>query len=411
MDAVEQPRSLLIKPASGDCNLHCTYCFYHDRVTDPYKQQSKRRMGPEVLDALIKQGMRLDRRHATFGWQGGEPTLMGLDFYKKVVELQQKYGARGQAVSNGLQTNGVLLNPDWAGFLRQYHFLLGVSLDGPAKYHDHYRVYSNGGPTHERVLDTLHMLEENRVEYNVLSVVNNLTGGHPVEIYDYFLSEGFFYLQFIPCVEVDPTTGQITEFSVGPEQYGDFLCALFDRWYNNGEPDASIRDFEAILAVYVGQQAPLCCYQDQCGSYVAVEYNGDIYPCDFFVHEDVYIGNLLEMTLEEAFQSEVLERFASAKADPRPECQVCSWHPFCKQGCPRFVGLMGNHRHYLCRAYQQFFAHSHQGFLDLRERVLRNMRVDPKTVPPPPTILTGRNDPCPCGSGRKYKSCCGRRAR
>ena len=236
MDAVEQPRSLLIKPASGDCNLHCTYCFYHDRVTDPYKQQSKRRMGPEVLDALIKQGMRLDRRHATFGWQGGEPTLMGLDFYKKVVELQQKYGARGQAVSNGLQTNGVLLNPDWAGFLRQYHFLLGVSLDGPAKYHDHYRVYSNGGPTHERVLDTLHMLEENRVEYNVLSVVNNLTGGHPVEIYDYFLSEGFFYLQFIPCVEVDPTTGQITEFSVGPEQYGDFLCALFDRWYNNGEP-------------------------------------------------------------------------------------------------------------------------------------------------------------------------------
>jgi len=401
--------SLLIKPVSGDCNLHCTYCFYHDRPSDPYKAVSRHRMSPEVLDVLIRQGMELDRQQASFGWQGGEPTLAGLDFFKQVVALQRRYGARGQVVSNGLQTNGLLLDEEWARFLRQYSFLVGVSLDGPAIYHDRYRTYLSGAPTHQKVLETLDMLRRHQVEFNILAVVNRLTADHGVEIYDYFLESGFHYLQFIPCVEVDPSTGRPTDFSVTPEQFERFLCQVFDRWYNGGSPEASVRDFDAILAAYLGQEAPMCCYQEQCGSYVVVEYNGDMYPCDFQVKESLYLGNLLQTSLRQVFASEGLRRFAAAKSSPRPECQACAWLPLCNQGCPRFLGVAGVRRHYLCRAYQQFFAHSQAGFMQLRDRLLRQEGLAPEKVPRPPVRAVGRNDPCPCGSGKKYKHCCGRR--
>ncbi len=407
---IDRARSLLIKPASGDCNLHCRYCFYHDRPTDPYKQGRRHRMSPEVLDTLIHQGMRLQRDNATFGWQGGEPTLCGLDFFREVVRLQQAYGYDGQSVSNGLQTNGLLLNRDWATFLREYHFLLGVSLDGPARYHDHYRTYANGDPTQERVLDVLRMLAEEHVEFNVLTVINRFNADHGVEIYDYLVEQGFDFLQFIPCVEVDPASGAITDFSLSPEQFGDFLCAVFDRWYNGGSPEVSVRDFEATLAIYLGQPAPLCCYQERCGGYLVVEYNGDVYPCDFFVRDDLYVGNIMETPLETLFHAEVTRHFADAKADPRPECQACPWLPLCMQGCPRFVGVDGTPHHYLCRAYQRFFSHAHEGFLALRDRWLFSNGMDPRYAPRIPAQPIGRNDPCPCGSGRKYKACCGRGA-
>jgi uncharacterized protein len=445
-------RSLLIKPVSGDCNLHCTYCFYHERSTDPYRDERRHRMSPEVLERVIAQGMALDRRQATFGWQGGEPTLAGLDFFRQVVELQKKHGAAGQVVSNGLQTNGLLLDPEWARFLRQYNFLLGVSLDGPALLHDHYRITTSGSPTQRRVLDVLRMLGQWGVEFNILAVVNRLTAERGAEIYDYLVTEGFDYLQFIPCVEVDPQTGELTDFSVTAEQFGDFLCAVFDRWYNGGDPRTSVRDFDAILAVYAGQEAPMCCYQPECGSYVVVEYNGDVYPCDFYVREDLRLGNVMDTPLEKLFAGEGLRRFAGAKADPRPECQVCAWFTLCQQGCPRFVGVCGQRSHYLCRAYQRFFAHSQAGFMELRERVLaqrgaltpalsheweREKALTPspsptsgrgeedrrgqvvsatapgverlEAMPKAPVRAVGRNDPCPCGSGRKYKHCCGRK--
>ena len=407
MASSPQPRSLLIKPVSGDCNLHCTYCFYHDRATDPYREQRRHRMSPEVLDTLIQQGMQLDRRQASFGWQGGEPTLAGLGFYRQVVALQRRYGSAGQVVANGMQTNGLTLDAEWARFLRQYSFLLGVSLDGPATYHDHYRTTLQGDTTHARVMQALRLLQQYHVEFNILAVVNRLTASHGAEIYDDFLSHGLYYLQFIPCVEVDPATGQLADFSVGSEQYGDFLCAVFDRWYNDGNPQASVRDFEAILAAYLGEEAPLCCYQKHCGSYLVVEHNGDIYPCDFYVEGWRCLGNLSQASLQALFESEALRRFAQAKADPRPECLACAWLSLCHQGCPRLVrahdpdGL----RHYLCRAYRRFYAHSHAGFMTLRERLLRQRGLDPKSGEPVRPV--GRNAPCPCGSGRKYKKCCG----
>jgi len=406
-----QPRSLLIKPASGDCNLHCRYCFYHDRAGDPYKERQRHRMSHEVLDALIRQGMRLNPDAAAFGWQGGEPTLSGLDFFREVVELQKRYGRPGQAVSNGLQTNGILLTPEWARFLREYHFLLGVSLDGPPEYHDHYRTYPNGRPTHAQVVQTLRMLEENQVEYNILTVVNRYNGDHAAEIWDYLVSQGYRYLQFIPCVETDPETGQVTDFSVSSEQFGDFLCAVFDHWYNEGNPEISVRDFDATLSIYMGQGAPLCCYQEQCGGYVVVEFNGDVYPCDFMVREDLYLGNILETPLQEIFVSDGLQRFARHKAEPRQECANCAWYPLCMQGCPRFVNADGSGQHYLCGAYKRFFTYSHDRFVTLRDRLLIQQGRDPRRAPRIPQEPIRRNDPCPCGSGLKYKACCGRGGR
>lgn len=398
-------RSLLIKPVSGDCNLNCTYCFYHDRSTDPYGAGRHHQMSPEVLDRLIQQGMRLNRQYAAFGWQGGEPTLAGLDFFQKVVKLEQAYGFPGQTVSNALQTNGLLLDPAWARFLREYHFLVGVSLDGPALYHDHYRTYVSGAPTQEKVLETLHLLRDHRVDFNVLAVVNHLTAAHGAEIFDYFFSLGIQFMQFIPCVEIDRATGRLADCSVEPEQFGDFLCAIFDRWYNGGNPRASVRDFDAILAVYLGQEAPLCCYQRECGSYLVVEYSGDVYPCDFMVEEKRCLGSLLRTPLEQIFSCESLQRFAAEKATLRPECQVCSWIPYCHQGCPRFLHARGE-RHYLCRAYQRFFAHSRAGFLSLRDRMLGEKHSSSIRGSRAPKRSIGRNDPCPCGSGRKFKVCC-----
>ena len=276
-------------------------------------------------------------------------------------------------------------------------------------YHDQFRTYRSGRPTHAEVVSRLEMLEARNVEYNVLCVVNSITSDHGPEIFDYFLEQGYTFMQFIPCVEVDPVTKEITDFSVKPEQYAAFLCQVFDKWYNDGNPIASIRDFEAMLAVYIGQPAPLCCYQKNCGSYLVVEYNGDLYPCDFLVRDDLYMGNIMKTPLTEVFDSPEVAAFKVKKGDSRPECQVCAWLPFCNQGCYRFVNLLGQHRNYLCHSYQIFFAHAHERFMDLRQRVLRNMGLDPDQTPALPVIPLGRNDPCPCGSGRKYKQCCGHR--
>jgi len=394
------PRSLLIKPASADCNLHCSYCFYHERPTDPYGGRPGHRMSDEVLEAVISQGMRLDPSQAVFGWQGGEPTLCGLDFFERVVALEQRYGFPGQSVSNGLQTNGLLLDEEWARFLRRYNFLVGVSLDGPARYHDRYRTFVGGAGSHGRVIESIDRLKRHGVAYNILSVINRETGNHGAEIFDYLVEQGFGYLQFIPCVEVDPATGQVAPFSVEPEQFGDFMCEVFDRWYNGGRVEVSVRDFDSILATYMGQSATVCCYQETCGAYLVVEYNGDFYPCDFFVRQDLYLGNIAQVSLASAFASKALARFARHKAEPRPECDACAWRLLCQRGCPRFVGVAGDQRHYLCRGLQQFFAHSYEGF----QRLSAQLTGAPGRGP---VLAVGRNDPCPCGSGKKVKQCCG----
>jgi uncharacterized protein len=237
--------------------------------------------------------------------------------------------------------------------------------------------------------------------------VNRVTAQHPVDLYDYILDQGVRHMQFIPCVEADPQTGARAPFSVSAEQYGDFLCALFERWYHGGRPEASVREFEAVLALYLGEDPGLCSFQSRCGSYLVVEHNGDVYPCDFYVNPGTRLGNLIETPLEALFASAALRSFAEAKARRRPECDRCGWLAFCRQGCPRMLGVEGQQQHYLCRAYQRFFTHSRAGMVALRDS-LRRERGGALPASPPPAPPVGRNDPCPCGSGRKVKQCCGR---
>ncbi|MEA3344686.1 MAG: anaerobic sulfatase maturase [Chloroflexota bacterium] len=370
--------SVLVKPVSADCNLDCEYCFYHDRPTDPYRDRKRHRMSSRVLRALLRQYMPLAGANPSFGWQGGEPTLAGLDFFREVVKLEQRYGVSGQVVGNGLQTNGTFIDEEWARFLAQYNFLVGVSLDGPQELHDHYRYNAAGDGSWQRVMDGIELLRQYGVAFNILTVVSDLTAQRPAEIYSFFREQGFEFMQFIPCVERDPKSGEIAPFSVKPQQYGDFLCELFDLWWNDGEPEASLRTFENVLAAYLGQEPETCEYRERCDSYVVIEYNGDVYPCDFFVTEEWRLGNLLETPLEEIVRSPKREKFSSIKGRPYAECEDCPWDFICHHGCPRFRlgpdGRFGQH-HYLCPAFKQFFAYADERFRELADRIrLRRAR-------------------------------------
>ena len=398
--------SVLVKPASADCNLECAYCFYHGRSTDPYRSRGRHLMSPKVLRAFLRQYMLLAGPTPSFGWQGGEPTLAGLDFFRQVVKLQQRFGVSGQAVGNGLQTNGLLINPEWAHFLAQYNFLVGVSLDGPREVHNHYRYNAAGHGSWQRVMGALGLLHQYGVAFNILAVINNLTAQRPADIYSFFREQGFDFLQFIPCVERDPQSGEMAPFSVTPQQYGDFLCELFDLWWNDGEPEASIRTFENLLAPYLGQDGESCEHRERCGSYVVIEYNGDVYPCDFFVSKEWWLGNLLDTPLSQIIKSARAEEFSRVKEGPYAECEACPWDFICHHGCPRYRlgadGRFGQY-HYLCSALKQFYTHADGRFRELATRI----RLERTRTAMASGVRVARNDPCPCGSGLKYKQCCG----
>ena len=403
--------SILVKPASADCNLHCTYCFYHERPTDPYMDVKGRHvMDDATLRVLIREGMRLMPHAATFGWQGGEPTLAGIDFFRRVVRYQQEFGRSGQVVSNGIQTNGTLLDDEWARLFAEYSFLTGISLDGPQKWHDHYRLSAGGHGSFDRVMGGIEVLRRHNAEFNILAVVNDVTADHPREIWEFMREQGFQYLQFIPIVEIDPHTGQVAEFSTSPQQLGDFLCTVFDLWYNNGQPETSVRLFDNVLLAHAGHGPQVCQFQQECGDYVVLEYNGDVYPCDFYVEKRLHLGNIREQPLDVIANSQKAIAFRKRKRRSDPACAACPWLHICNRGCP----LMRDHNpdgqtHYLCPAYQQFFAHSEGRIQELSKRIPPPPQTQQRELRPEVTRRVGRNDPCPCGSGLKYKKCCGRR--
>ena len=331
--------------------------------------------------------------------------LAGLPFFQRVVEYQQRFGHAGQSVSNGVQTNAALIDDEWARFFADYRFLLGVSLDGPRQWHDHYRLRPDGQGTYEQVMRGIAALRRQEVEFNILTVVNNVTADHPDEILKFMLEQGFRYLQFIPCVELDPRTGKQADFSVSPGQFGDFLCRTFDLWYNHGQPEVSVRLFDNLLLAYAGHGPQVCQFQQECGDYVVVEYNGDVYPCDFYVETRFHLGSIHQQPLQEIAAGAAAIAFRQRKRQGDPLCHTCSWQPICNHDCPS----MRDHNaegptHCLCQAYRQFYAYS--------EGRLRQMS---QRIPPPPTMaastgpVPGRNDACPCGSGKKWKKCCGRR--
>ncbi len=358
--------SLLVKPVSADCNLSCRYCFYL-RPTDPYRGTGRHVMDDRTLRAMIASHMESAGRCASFGWQGGEPLLAGIDFFQKAVSYQEQYGSSGQLVSNNLQTNGTLLNDDWAKFFRRYNFFIGVSLDGPEAFHDAYRRFAGGNSSFRQALAGIQVLRKHQVDFSILTVVNDVTARKPRELYDFFLRQGIFRLQFIPCVEVDKKRGEKTDYSVGVKDYGEFLCSLFDVWYNKGNPAASIRLFENVLAIFAGLESEICEFHDRCGTYAVVEHNGDVYPCDFFVEEKWLLGNLVEEPLAEIIRSRKAETFNSAKQLSSSPCGRCPWNALCRCGCQHYRTKEGEN--YFCAAYNEFFSYTYKRFNRLREHL------------------------------------------
>lgn len=313
-------------------------------------------MSDTTLDTLIRDAMRAGI--TTFSWQGGEPTMMGLDFYKRVVELEIKHGLPGSTVANALQTNGVLLDSKWARFLAEYKFLIGLSIDGPKRLHDHYRKDSQGKGTFDRVMTAAKILRDNGVEFNVLTLLNDRNVKEPDTIYDFLIANDVSYMQFVPCVEPG-SKNQAAPFSITPEDYGEFLVRVFDRWVEDF-PKVSIRDFDDLLMRELGQKPGTCTVSDRCGSYVVAEHNGDVFACDFFVTTKWRLGNLLETPLKEIVTSDTLEEFSQAKSKLGPVCEACVFLNKCYGGCQKHRIVIGGDPtgpSYFCKAYKQLYEH------------------------------------------------------
>jgi len=351
--------SLLIKPASAVCNLDCEYCFYLDREADPYKALPARRMSAETLERIVDTYLFYSYPQSVFAFQGGEPTLAGLDFFEKLVRLQQQYGRNGQAVSNSLQTNAVLLDKNWCDLFRTYNWLLGVSLDGPEEINDRYRFNKQGRGTWKRVMESVELLKREKVEFNILCVLSQANVERPKELYRFYRSIGIDNVQFIPLAEFDGA-GNPLPFTITPEQYGRFLCEVYELWWPERRK-VRIRIFDNIAEALAGQKPGNCTMHETCDSYVVVEYNGDVYPCDFFVEGGWKLGNITLDSWAEIARRTRRYRFASQKTLPHPDCQVCEYQRICHGGCPKF--RHGPHRRfedldYFCQAYKMIYGRS-----------------------------------------------------
>jgi serine-type anaerobic sulfatase-maturating enzyme len=349
--------SLLIKPASAVCNLDCEYCFYLDRDADPYKALPARRMSYDTLERLVDTYLFYSYPNSTFAFQGGEPTLAGLPFFEKLVEFQKQYGRDGQSVSNALQTNGTLLDKNWCDLFRSYQWLIGLSLDGPEEVNDRFRFNKEGRGTWKRVMETVELFKKERVDFNILCVLSQANVDKPKELYRFYRGLGIENLQFIPLAEFD-REGNPMPFTITPEQYGRFLCEVFDLWWPERRK-VRIRFFDNVAEALAGQKPGSCTMHETCDSYVVVEYNGDVYPCDFFVESNWKLGNVVLDSWSEIARRTRRYSFASKKTLAHPECQVCEYQSICHGGCPKFRhGPHGRFEEldYFCQAYKMVFA-------------------------------------------------------
>ncbi|MGB7719994.1 MAG: anaerobic sulfatase maturase [Bryobacteraceae bacterium] len=372
--------SLLIKPASAVCNLDCAYCFYLDRQADPYHALPARRMSLETLERLVDTYLFYSYPHSVFAFQGGEPTLAGLRFFTKLVEFEKQYGRDGQTVANSLQTNALLLDQNWCDLFRAYDWLLGVSLDGPEAVNDLYRVDKQGRGSWKRVIQSVELLQKNNLEFNILCVLSQANVGRPQELYRFFRGLGIGHLQFIPLAEFDPRGNP----PISPQQYGRFLCDLFDLWWPDRRK-VRIRLFDNIAEALAGQKPGNCTMHETCDSYVVVEYNGDVYPCDFFVESSWKLGNMVLDSWPEIARRTRRFTFAAKKTLAHPECQACQYRSICHGGCPKLRhGPHGRFEDldYFCQAYKMIFARS----VEPLRAELRRLRVGE------PAGLDGRCD-------------------
>ena len=369
--------SLLIKPASADCNLRCEYCFYLDR-SGLYPETPVHRMTDEVLQRLVRSYLATSQPVYSFVWQGGEPLVMGSRFYERVTDLQMAYARRGSDVSNAIQTNATLLSDRVARQFKACRFLTGVSLDGPEALHDSKRRDAGGKGSHNQVIEGIECLKRNHADYNILTLVGKHNADCPVEIYDYLVKDvGASFLQFIECVELDGQ-GRAAPYCVTPEEWGSFLCAIFDRWYAEDTRKISVRLFDTVIAKLVTGRDICCTGGLDCRQYFVVEYNGDVYPCDFHVLPELRLGNVLTHSWDEMAESEAFKAFGARKGQTHAACGVCPYFKFCAGDCPKNrVGHRSGAEtslSYLCRGWKQFFALTMPRFEKLAEVVEKERR-------------------------------------
>lgn len=352
------PISLLIKPASSSCNMRCEYCFYSD-VANRRAISNYGMMSLDTLETLIRKALELAEGEASFGFQGGEPTLAGLDFYRQVIALEKEHNRKGLRIHNAIQTNGLNIDDEWAAFFHDNHFLVGLSLDGTREVHDKYRRDSAGNGTFDRVLEAAARMNRFHVEYNILSTVNRDVARNVDKIYYFFKKQGFRYLQFIPCLD-ELQSGGLREYSLTPEQYGAFLKRLFDLWYvdlNSSRP-VSIRYFDNLVGMAAGYPPESCGMSGVCGCYYMVEADGSVYPCDFYVTDEWLMGSVLTDDLARMQQSDVALRFHQLSVPVASACRECPHYRLCRGGCrrnrePLVPGEDNLNR--LCPAFREFF--------------------------------------------------------
>ena len=362
-----KPFSLLIKPASADCNLRCTYCFYIDK-SKLYPRSTTHRMSNQVLEKLISSYMHTLQPQYAFAWQGGEPTLMGIDFYRKVTQLQIQYGFSGASVANHLQTNAVLMTDELAAHLYRYNFLVGVSLDGPADIHNYFRKYKTGKGSHAQVIRGLEVLRRNKVDTNILTLITAISAGQGKRLYDYLVDQGIFYHQYIPCVEFN-NKGLPMPYALTPEAWGEFLCTVFDRWSSDSTRQISVRYFDALLHYLVTGDHIICHMNQECNQYFMVEHNGDVYPCDFFAENDLRLGNICNDSWQDLLNSQQYNKFGNSKSNWHEDCCHCQYLRLCSGDCIKHRvndNLQGiNKKSWLCRGYKMFFNHALRKLQDM----------------------------------------------
>lgn len=358
---------VLAKPTGATCNLDCTYCFFLSK--EMLYPGSRFRMADELLESYIRQLIESqDVPEIQVAWQGGEPTLMGLDFFKRSIELQKKYQKPDTTIINTMQTNGTLLNNDWCTFFRDHQFLIGLSIDGTKDLHDFYRVDKGGHGTFDKVIHAAKLMQENGVDFNILTTVNAHNAEKPLEIYRFFRDElKARYLQFIPIVERQNSTGfqegnTVTDRSVTARQWGKFLITIFDEWVRNDVGEVFVQMFDSALASWYGIPSSLCIFQEKCGKALAMEHNGDLYCCDHFVEPKYLLGNILKDSMAALVESPKQMQFGQDKLDTLPKyCLNCEVRFACHGECPknRFIETPDGEPglNYLCEGYKAFFRH------------------------------------------------------
>jgi len=421
------PFQVLAKPSGPACNLDCDYCFYLEKES-LFPKASTFKMVPDVLESFIKQYIESQPTNSVhFTWQGGEPTLLGVPYFEEIIRLQEKHAGDKQ-ITNAIQTNGVLLDEKWGQFLRKNSFLVGISIDGPQHLHDQYRIGHDGKGSFNWVMAGLNILKKHRIEFNTLTVVNRSNQDQAGVIYNFLKSIGSKYWQFIPAVERTRPDGYLaaphetdnltlTNWSVEPEAYGQFLSTIFNCWVREDVGNIFVQQFEAALANEMGRPAGVCVWNATCGQALAVEHNGDLYSCDHYVFPEYHLGNILELPLLDLVHSKDQQNFGTDKQNGLPQiCKDCEVLYLCHGECPKHrfaVGPKGEKGHnYLCTGYKQFFTSIRpelgvlKELLELGQPVVNIMSWMEEKDQGFPNIDVELSEPCPCGSNIFFKDCC-----